>query len=115
MYEMTAEMNFLLKFHTTVHGPREVGDTYEQLVLAIIDAEKTGTGLSELLLGFGVTDLAGLLFLLRTVSIASAVETLRWASDETVGLAHLHGMATISHPAAMALHEPADDQEQPRG
>ncbi len=112
--EMTFEREFLLEFQATERGPGAEGDTYEQLVLAIAEAQKTGMGLSELLLGFGVTDTAGLLFLLRTVSIATAVEVLRWAADETVSVAHLHGMATIAHPTVLALHESGDDQEQPR-
>lgn len=104
-YEMTAELAFLQAFRAQIHGPALFGDTYEQLLTALFDAQRDGQRLSELLLRFGVTDVGGLLFLLRTVSIATAVEALRWAADENVPLAHLHGIATIAHPAALALHE----------
>jgi hypothetical protein len=104
-YEMTAEMGFVEAFRNTIHGPAAFGDTYENLVGALFDAERAGDRLSEFLLRLGVTDVTALLFLMRTVSMATTVEVLRWASDETVPLKHLHGMATIAHPAVLALHE----------
>jgi hypothetical protein len=97
-------MWFLEDFDVRTNGPKLFGDTYQNLLVAV--ASNRTKSLPELLLSFGVTDVEGLMFLLRIVSLNSTVEALRWASDDTIGLDYLHGTATISHPLTMALHHP---------
>jgi hypothetical protein len=100
-YEIRAEADLLLTYRELILGPEFLGtDLYSQLLLALSEATEQGTGLTQLLFQFGITDVAGLTLLLRAVAMTTTLSTLGWVVDENLPTAFLHQVATYRHPLA---------------
>jgi hypothetical protein len=108
--ELTVEREYLEHLDASFRTERpSYSDSYEPVILAV--TSNTPKTLDQLLLELDVRTGDDLLHLIRTVGISTTVEVLRWAGDEMVTTAHLHLVASIAHPHAVALHHPdvADD------
>ena len=96
--EIRFQATQILALRETIFGPPVFGDTYANLLTALQQAPDGRAGLSRLLLELGVSDVDDLIFLFRTVSLDTAVQTLAWAANPDVEDAQLMAGATLAHP-----------------
>jgi hypothetical protein len=98
--EILGQADFLISFAESVHGPPMFGDTYDNIIAALNNAPSltTKSGLLELLFEFGVTDVEGLLFLIRTITMRTAAQALLWAANPEHPDVEFLNYATFCHP-----------------
>ena len=96
--ELRFQAELLLTLRETIFGPPVFGDTYANLLAALQQATEGRAGLTRLLLELGVSDVEDLIFLFRTVSIDTAVQTLAWAANPDAEDLQLMAGATLAHP-----------------
>jgi hypothetical protein len=98
--EIMGQIEFLMSFAESIHGPPVFGDTYDNIIAALNKTPSTVTksGLLELLLEFGVTDVEGLLFLIRTITIRTTTQALLWAVNPDHADVEFLNFATYIHP-----------------
>lgn len=97
--EVQVEAQLLVVYKDLILGPEFLGgDLYEHLLAALTDTETERVGLTELLFRFGVTDVTGLVLLLRAVALTTSISTLGWVLDDQLPAEFLHQTGTYRHP-----------------